>query len=606
MALEPDILGIPAQMLRKLEKYEVLDEIGHGGMATVYRARDSSLDRFVALKVLHPHLQRTTEARARFAREAKSVAKLRHPHILEIYDYSGEASDETYIAAELLTGPTLKDFVLQHKEMPPEVAVCIALELADALGEAHAKGIIHRDVKPENVLIHEDRCVKLTDFGIAHMVDTHTFTATGQILGSPGHMAPEQVEGGTCDVRSDVFSLGTVLYFCATGRLPFVGRNPHHLLKLLLEGEYPDPLRLHPEIGADLAAIMNKALARAPGDRYQTAAEMAGDLDAFLVEMGIDDPDELLARYLSQPTEVAQELRQQSLQRLLAIGALAAKAGDVPKAQAALSRALALDDGNERALKLLGSLGRRRRRNTLIAAAMLALLVASVGAGYLVWLRGEAAIHAADTDGAAVETAGGAPSEVEGSDQSPQVSTEPSTEPPTEQDKAQKGTNREAAPNGRRWVVFKPNPPNVSISVNGSPLKPYGPDFQRVRLKAGNHTFRFVGAEGCCEERVVRKRIPAGARDFELSVKLRYKHARLYLKGPTPANARVRITLPGNRTVNGRIREILRIPMASLHASAQVQIRAPGYQVYKSVVRLRAGGELTEHPFTLESEDETP
>ncbi len=314
-------------MLRKLEKYEVLDEIGHGGMATVYRARDSSLDRFVALKVLHPHLQRTSEARARFTREAKSVAKLRHPHILEIYDYSGEASDETYIAAELLTGPTLKDFVLKQRELPAEIAACIALQLADALGAAHAKGIIHRDVKPENVLIHEDRCVKLTDFGIAYMVDAHTFTVTGQILGSPGHMAPEQVEGGTSDARSDVFSLGTVVYFCATGRLPFIGRNPHHLLKLLLEGEYPDPLRLRPSIGAELAQIMNKALSRAPGDRYPSADEMADRLRDFLTEMGIDDPDETLARYLAAPNEVTEQLEQNAVQRLLVLGAAAAKAG---------------------------------------------------------------------------------------------------------------------------------------------------------------------------------------------------------------------------------------------------------------------------------------
>ena len=143
MPPEPDILGIPGQMLRKLEKYEVLDEIGHGGMATVYRARDSSLDRFVALKVLHPHLQRTSEARARFTREAKSVARLRHPHILEIYDYSGEESDETYIAAELLTGPTLKDFVLKHKEVPPQVAVVIALQLADPLAHRPSHCLTH-------------------------------------------------------------------------------------------------------------------------------------------------------------------------------------------------------------------------------------------------------------------------------------------------------------------------------------------------------------------------------------------------------------------------------------------------------------------------------
>ena len=589
-------------MLRKLEKYEVLDEIGHGGMATVYRARDSSLDRFVALKVLHPHLQRTSEARARFTREAKSVAKLRHPHILEIYDYSGEASAETYIAAELLTGPTVKDFVLEHKEVPPEIAACVCVQLADALGEAHAKGVIHRDVKPENVLIHEDRCVKLTDFGIAHMVDTHTFTATGQILGSPGHMAPEQVEGGTCDVRSDVFSLGTVLYFCATGRLPFVGRNPHHLLKLLLEGNYPDPLRLRPTIGADLAGIIDKALARAPADRYQSAADMAEELRRFLGEMGVDDPDATLARYLVDPTAVTAELEVQSLGKLLAIGASGAKSGDVPRAQAALSRALALDDGNERALKLLGSLGRRRRRNTVIAAVVPAILVALVGLGYSTWLRGETAPAPLDIDGAATD----AP--IVAGDAAP---ADPSPNPPPAPDDRassapEDDATKDAASSGRRWVVFKPTPSNVSISVDGSPFKPYGPDFQRVRLKVGNHTFRFVGAEDCCSDRVLRRRIPAGSRDFELAVKLRYKPARLYLKGPAPTDATVRITLPGNRRIVGRIREILRIPMSSLQAGAQVQISAPGYRTYKSVVRLRAGGELMEHSFSLETDAETP
>jgi serine/threonine protein kinase len=592
-------------MLRKLEKYEVLDEIGHGGMATVYRARDSSLDRFVALKVLHPHLQRTAEARARFAREAKSVARLRHPHILEIYDYSGEASDETYIAAELLTGPTLKDLVLKHKELPPEIAASIATQVADALGEAHAKGIIHRDVKPENVLIHQDRCVKLTDFGIAYMVDTHTFTATGQILGSPGHMAPEQVEGSTCDARSDVFSLGTVLYFCSTGRLPFVGRNPHHLLKLLLGGEYPDPLRLHPAIGAELAAIMQKALARDPADRYQSAAEMSASLREFLSEMGIDDPDETLARYLKAPTKVTAELRETSLERLIAIGAQASNSGDVPKAQAALSRALAIDDGNEKALKLLGSLGRRRRRGAMIAAALVAAALIGLASWvYSAWSsaplpeelarRSDERPTPDDTKPSMVEELPGEVEETEETEVAQGASDERSVEP------------EEAAANGRRWVVFKPTPPNVSISVDGAPPKAYGPGFQKIRLKVGTHTFRFVGAEECCEERVLRRRIPPGARDYELVVKLKYEPARLYLKGPAPANASVRITLPGNQRVSGRIREILRIPMRSLRASAQVEISAPGYRTHKSVVKLRAGGDPTEHSFSLEREGETP
>ena len=591
-------------MLRKLEKYEVLNEIGHGGMATVYRARDSSLDRLVALKVLHPHLQRTSEARARFTREAKSVAKLHHPHILEIYDYSGESSDETYIAAELLTGPTLKDFVPEFKQTPPEIAACIALQLAEALREAHEKGIIHRDVKPENVLIHEDRCVKLTDFGIAHMVDTHTFTATGQILGSPGHMAPEQIESGDCDVRSDVFSLGTVLYFCATGRLPFVGRNAHHLLKLLLDGDYPDPLRLRPEIGADLAAIMKRALSRRPTDRYQSADEMAAELRAFLVEMGIDDPDELLPRYLSNPTEVAAQLKTNALRALLSIGAEAGKADDIPKAQAALSRALAIDDGNERALKLLGSLGHRRRRLAIGFAAVGAIVLVLVIAGYATWRQNVApttnagvseALSESESDPPRDETIDERSADWASDDRTATVSNTAAIEPKTS-----------VATDGRRWVVFNPTPPNVSISVDGGPLRAYGPDFQRVRLKAGRHTFRFVGAEDCCEERVIRRQISTGSRDFELAVKLRYKPARLYLKGPAPADASVQITLPGNRTVSGRIREILRIPMRGLGASAQIKIQAPGHVTYKSVVKLRAGGDLTEHSFTLERRAKTP
>jgi serine/threonine-protein kinase len=587
-------------MLRKLEKYEVLDEIGHGGMATVYRARDSSLDRFVALKVLHPHLQRTSEARARFTREAKSVAKLRHPHILEIYDYSGEGSDETYIAAELLTGPTLKDFVTEKKELPPEIAACIALQLADALGEAHAKGIIHRDVKPENVLIHEDRCVKLTDFGIAHMVDTHTFTATGQILGSPGHMAPEQVDGGGCDARSDVFSLGTVLYFCATGRLPFVGRNPHHLLKLLLGGEYPDPLRLRPAIGADFAHIMNKALSRQPADRYQTAAEMAESLRAFLSDMGVDDPDDTFTRYLADSASVAEELRERSLAHLLEKGAQAASDGDIPAAQASLSRALAIDDGNEKALKLLGSLGRRQRRGALLAGALLGLaIVAAVGFGYQAWSATPAVTEKAAKGPKTSEL----PVALEPEPPAVVASLEPPR--PPESSKATEKP-KPAVANGPRWVVFKPTPPNVSISVDGGPPRAYGPGFLRTRLKPGTHTFRFIGAEECCESRLIRRRIPPGSKDYELAVKLPFKPARLYLKGPAPANARVQITLPGNRKVEGQIREILRIPMTSLSASAQVVIRAPGYRRYKSVVKLRAGGELAEHSFTLERERETP
>src|SRR5688572_15357218 len=221
----------------RVGKYEIIGEIGHGGMATVYRARDTRLDRLVALKVMHPHLQGAKEARTRFAREAVTIARLKHPNILEIYDYSGEEGDTHYIATELLTGPTLKQLVDQHPDMPAEIAACLAILIARALGAAHAEGVIHRDVKPENVMMHENKAVKLTDFGIAQLVDMQGMTTTGQVLGSPAHMAPEQIEGRDCDARSDIFSLGTVLYLLATGELPFQGRNPHQVLKQIAEGQ---------------------------------------------------------------------------------------------------------------------------------------------------------------------------------------------------------------------------------------------------------------------------------------------------------------------------------------------------------------------------------
>jgi hypothetical protein len=379
------------------------------------------------------------------------------------------------------------------------------------------------------------------------------------------------------------------------------------LLKLLLGGEYPDALRLRPEMGADLAGIIDKALFRAPVGRYQTAAAMAADLRAFLDEMGIDDPDAMLARYLKAPNEAGSKLDAEVLQTLLAKGAAAAKAGDVSRAQAVLSRVLAIDDGNERALKLLGSLG--RRRNTRVAAVAAVLVLAVAASSYAAWffLHGEAQsiqITADETNQRAVAEPEEAPIDGEAlREASTETRAEPDT-PPADSAESESGTDSVA--NGKRWVVFRPTPPNVSISVNGSPLKAFGPDFQRVRLRVGNHTFRFVGAEDCCDERVLRKRIPPGSRDFELPVKLRFKPARLYLKGPAPADAKVQITLPGNRKITGRIREILRIPMSSLQTSAQVQIRAPGYRTHKSVVRLRAGGDLAEHSFTLEREAETP
>jgi len=191
-----------------LEKYDVLEELGHGGMATVYRARDLRLDRDVAVKVIHPHLRDSAEVVRRFAIEARAVAKLRHANIVEVYDVSSPTDAEQYLVVELLRGVTLRKLLEQHGALPAEVAVSIGVELLAAVAHAHEAGVIHRDIKPENVIIEHraapvsskdapgsdaagDRIeLKLMDFGIAKLLDAQGVTSTGQVLGSPAHMAP--------------------------------------------------------------------------------------------------------------------------------------------------------------------------------------------------------------------------------------------------------------------------------------------------------------------------------------------------------------------------------------------------------------------------------
>src|SRR5450432_375977 len=210
-------------------------------MAVVYRAQDEKLKREVAIKVLHPHLWSEPESKARLEREAQAVAKLKHDNILEIFDYSGRDAESAYIVTEFIDGQTLTQFLAAHKIQHPEIAALIAAELAGALAHAHGLGIIHRDVKPENVMIRKDGLLKLMDFGIAQVVDLQRMTVTGQLLGSPAYMAPELIEGKPLDFRTDIFSVGIILYQLATGTLPFVGKNPHDVLRKIGEGRFPDP-----------------------------------------------------------------------------------------------------------------------------------------------------------------------------------------------------------------------------------------------------------------------------------------------------------------------------------------------------------------------------
>jgi serine/threonine protein kinase len=245
-------------------------------MSVVYRGHDTALDREVAVKVLHPHLADRPESRARFSREARAVARLSHPNIVEIFDYSGDGAAESWLVTEFVHGRTLKVFSDEVGFARPELAALVCRALADALVHAHAAGVIHRDLKPENVMVCEERgarSVKLADFGIARILaQDDRMTMTGALMGSPNHMAPEIVEGNEADARSDVFSLGTILYWGCTGTLPFDAPNPTATLRRLMEGAYVDPREVAPSIPEPLARVIRCSLDHDPEKRPASAA----------------------------------------------------------------------------------------------------------------------------------------------------------------------------------------------------------------------------------------------------------------------------------------------------------------------------------------------
>ncbi len=393
---------------RLLDKYEILEEVGQGGMSVVYKGRDTSLKREVAIKVLHPHLASHEEARRRFEREAQAVAKLRHDNILEIYDYSGKGSTDSYIVTEFIQGRTLKEFVSGHKIAYPEIAAMIVTEICRALTHAHGLGVLHRDIKPENIMVRDDGRLKLMDFGIAQVIDTQRMTVTGQLLGSPAYMSPEHVEGKPLDFRTDLFSVGILLYQLATGELPFKGRNPHEILKKIAECRFLDARVVNPLVGERLGKILARTLSREPDDRYPEVGQLCDDLNRYLGEAELGEPRDEMVRFFASPVSYEQALRQRLLPALARRGKAELANRHVGAALELFNRVLTIDPGNEAVLAEIDKLSRKKRalRGALLVAAVLA-----VGGGALAvksfWPESSAATlhldakaHAADAGSA--------------------------------------------------------------------------------------------------------------------------------------------------------------------------------------------------------------
>src|SRR3990172_1076957 len=241
-------------------------------MAVVYKAYQPSLDRYVALKVLPAHLTDEPGFAERFRREARAVAKLEHPHILAVHDY-GQEGDLTYIAMRYVEGGTLKDLLGEPLELP--LVVDLIGQIAEALDYAHEHGVIHRDVKPSNVLLDRGNWTLLTDFGVARMVEaTQQLTGTGVGVGTPAYMSPEQGQGKKVDRRSDVYSLGVVLYEMLTGRVPFEAETPLAVVWKHANEPLPLPRSIKPEIPEAVERVVLKALAKERGQRFETAMDM--------------------------------------------------------------------------------------------------------------------------------------------------------------------------------------------------------------------------------------------------------------------------------------------------------------------------------------------
>ncbi len=262
-------------------RYEILEKIGNGGMATVYKAKCHVLNRFVAVKVLKEEFITDIEFIKRFKSEAQTAASLTHPNIVSIYDVGNEG-DVYYIVMELIQGKTLKEIIVEDGKLSWKWSVNIAIQIASALETAHKNNLIHRDIKPHNIIITEDGMAKVTDFGIAKAVSNSTITAFGTTIGSVHYFSPEHARGANTDAKSDIYSLGVVMYEMLTGRVPFDADTPVSVALMQVQDEPIEPKKLNPQIPISVNNIILKAMQKEPEDRYQNATDMLIDLSTAL------------------------------------------------------------------------------------------------------------------------------------------------------------------------------------------------------------------------------------------------------------------------------------------------------------------------------------
>ncbi len=348
---------------RKIRNFEIKELIATGGMAAIYKATQLSLDRTVAIKILHGHLAQDRDFIVRFEREAKAAANLQHENIVNILDFGSE-NEIYFIAMEYVDGKSLKEILSQVKFIPQEIALAIAVEISKGLGYAHQKGVVHRDVKPANILIGYDGTVKIADFGLAQAQDLTSITVTGSIVGTPAYMSPEQAAGKKVDNRSDIFSLGVVIYEMLTSIKPFRGENYSSVIHEILTSVPQKPVEANPLIQTEVSAIIEKMLDKDPDKRYQSVEEFSEDIVNHLQRAKIQVNRKEIGAFVSTPTQYFQNLLQKRKERHYERGVYFMNLGyeKIDDAMGEFEKVLILDPDDSKARIYLEDLKKKKEK----------------------------------------------------------------------------------------------------------------------------------------------------------------------------------------------------------------------------------------------------
>jgi serine/threonine protein kinase len=347
---------------RTIKDYEIKELIATGGMAAIYKATQISTGQTVAIKVLHGHLAQDKDFITRFEREARSAADLKHENIIDIIGY-GEAEGVYFIAMQYVEGKSLKDLINSAKFMPHEIALAIVYEICRGLEHAHQKGVVHRDIKPANILIGKDGNVKITDFGLAQAQDLTSITVTGAIVGTPAYMSPEQAAGKKIDTRSDIFSLGVVVYEMVTGTKPFQGETYSSVIHAILTIPAPKPIEVNPIVSEKISAIIERMLNKDMDKRYQNITQISDAIYSYFKAQSIEVPNRQISVFTNDPQRISQNMIQEAKETYFKRGLYYLTRGkaNLDDAISAFTKVQYLDPADEQAKKHLAALRRKKK-----------------------------------------------------------------------------------------------------------------------------------------------------------------------------------------------------------------------------------------------------